>query len=85
MERFLKDFEVPAKNPSEGVQRRWRNAVGKIVRNRSVGSEWCPILTSVLKTRHAYAVSRRLFKVWVCRGLKCQDLGLGDVSPLIRD
>ncbi|KAG0481691.1 hypothetical protein HPP92_012549 [Vanilla planifolia] len=33
MERFLKDFEVPAKNPSEEVQRRWRNAVGKIVRN----------------------------------------------------
>ncbi|KAG0477321.1 hypothetical protein HPP92_014162 [Vanilla planifolia] len=34
MERFLKEFEVPAKNPSEEVQRRWRNAVGKIVLNR---------------------------------------------------
>ncbi|KAG0484024.1 hypothetical protein HPP92_012108 [Vanilla planifolia] len=33
MERFLKDFEVPAKKNPEEVQRRWRNAVGKIVRN----------------------------------------------------
>uniref|UniRef100_A0A0D9VA28 Calcium-transporting ATPase n=1 Tax=Leersia perrieri TaxID=77586 RepID=A0A0D9VA28_9ORYZ len=31
---FLKRFEVPAKNPSEDVQRRWREAVGTIVLNR---------------------------------------------------
>lgn len=34
MESFLKkNFEVPPKNPSEEVQRKWRNAVGKIVKN----------------------------------------------------
>ena len=30
---FLKRFEVPAKNPSEDAQRRWREAVGKLVKN----------------------------------------------------
>ncbi|PKA61773.1 putative calcium-transporting ATPase 4, plasma membrane-type [Apostasia shenzhenica] len=35
MESFLKkNFDLPAKNPSEEVQRRWRSAVGQIVRNR---------------------------------------------------
>lgn len=34
MESFLKkNFELPAKNPSEDSQRRWRNAVGKMVKN----------------------------------------------------
>lgn len=34
MERFLKEnFDLPAKNPSEEVQLRWRRAVGKIVLN----------------------------------------------------
>ena len=31
---FLKRFEVPAKNPSEDAQRRWREAVGTLVKNR---------------------------------------------------
>ncbi|GJN16780.1 hypothetical protein PR202_gb03801 [Eleusine coracana subsp. coracana] len=31
---FLKRFEVPAKNPSEDAQRRWRDAVGTLVKNR---------------------------------------------------
>lgn len=31
---FLKSFEVPAKNPSEEAQRRWREAVGTLVKNR---------------------------------------------------
>ncbi|CAM0885320.1 unnamed protein product [Alopecurus aequalis] len=31
---FLKSFEVPAKNPSEEAQRRWREAVGTLVLNR---------------------------------------------------
>uniref|UniRef100_A0ACD5XFI1 Uncharacterized protein n=1 Tax=Avena sativa TaxID=4498 RepID=A0ACD5XFI1_AVESA len=31
---FLKTFEVPAKNPSEDAQRRWRDAVGTLVKNR---------------------------------------------------
>uniref|UniRef100_A0A0E0FYK1 Calcium-transporting ATPase n=1 Tax=Oryza nivara TaxID=4536 RepID=A0A0E0FYK1_ORYNI len=31
---FLKSFEVPAKNPSEEAQRRWRDAVGTLVKNR---------------------------------------------------
>uniref|UniRef100_J3L7P9 Calcium-transporting ATPase n=1 Tax=Oryza brachyantha TaxID=4533 RepID=J3L7P9_ORYBR len=31
---FLKRFEVPAKNPSEEAQRRWRDAVGTLVKNR---------------------------------------------------
>jgi P-type Ca2+ transporter type 2C len=30
---FLKRFEVPAKNPSEDAQRRWRDAV-TLVKNR---------------------------------------------------
>ncbi|XP_072958999.1 probable calcium-transporting ATPase 8, plasma membrane-type [Typha angustifolia] len=35
MEEFLRDnFEVPAKNPSEEAQRRWRSAVGMLVKNR---------------------------------------------------
>ncbi|XP_010921867.1 probable calcium-transporting ATPase 8, plasma membrane-type [Elaeis guineensis] len=35
MEEFLrKHFDVPPKNPSEEAQRRWRSAVGMIVRNR---------------------------------------------------
>ncbi|RRT64467.1 hypothetical protein B296_00033765 [Ensete ventricosum] len=35
MERFLKkNFEVAAKNPSEEAQRRWRRAVGAVVKNR---------------------------------------------------
>ncbi|KAJ6852268.1 putative calcium-transporting ATPase 5, plasma membrane-type [Iris pallida] len=34
MESFLKkNFDLPAKNPPEEVQRRWRTAVGKIVKN----------------------------------------------------
>lgn len=34
MENFLKrNFEVAGKRPSEEAQRRWRNAVGKIVKN----------------------------------------------------
>ncbi|XAR68483.1 Calcium-transporting ATPase [Bertholletia excelsa] len=33
MEKYLKDFDFPAKHPSEDVQRRWRSAV-TIVRNR---------------------------------------------------
>ncbi|RCV28985.1 hypothetical protein SETIT_5G447100v2 [Setaria italica] len=31
---FLKRFEMPAKNPSEDAQRRWREAVGTLVKNR---------------------------------------------------
>ncbi|EMS65485.1 Calcium-transporting ATPase 3, plasma membrane-type [Triticum urartu] len=31
---FLKTFDVPAKNPSEDAQRRWREAVGTLVKNR---------------------------------------------------
>ncbi|TVU34703.1 hypothetical protein EJB05_16550 [Eragrostis curvula] len=31
---FFKRFEVPAKNPSEDAQRRWRDAVGTLVKNR---------------------------------------------------
>ncbi|KAH7679360.1 P-type ATPase protein [Dioscorea alata] len=35
MESFLKkNFDFPPKNPSEEAQRRWRSAVGKIVKNR---------------------------------------------------
>ncbi|PKU64887.1 probable calcium-transporting ATPase 9, plasma membrane-type [Dendrobium catenatum] len=35
MEKFLKEnFDLPAKNPSEEVLRRWRSAVGAIVLNR---------------------------------------------------
>ncbi|XP_065038274.1 probable calcium-transporting ATPase 8, plasma membrane-type isoform X1 [Musa acuminata AAA Group] len=35
MERFLKkNFEVAAKNPEEEAQRRWRRAVGAVVKNR---------------------------------------------------
>ncbi|KAJ0980883.1 hypothetical protein J5N97_009138 [Dioscorea zingiberensis] len=35
MESFLKrNFDVPSKNLSEEAQRRWRSAVGKIVKNR---------------------------------------------------
>uniref|UniRef100_A0A5B7AH07 Calcium-transporting ATPase n=1 Tax=Davidia involucrata TaxID=16924 RepID=A0A5B7AH07_DAVIN len=33
MEKLLKDFDIPAKNPSEEAQRRWRSAV-TVVRNR---------------------------------------------------
>ncbi|KAB2620260.1 calcium-transporting ATPase 11 [Pyrus ussuriensis x Pyrus communis] len=33
MEKFLKDFEVENKNPSEEAIRRWRNAVA-LVKNR---------------------------------------------------
>ncbi|XAR69487.1 Calcium-transporting ATPase [Bertholletia excelsa] len=33
MEKLLKDFNIPAKNPSEEAQRKWRSAV-TIVRNR---------------------------------------------------
>ena len=32
--RLLKDFELPSKNASEEALRRWRNAVGLIIRNR---------------------------------------------------
>ncbi|KAJ8449825.1 hypothetical protein Cgig2_001481 [Carnegiea gigantea] len=32
--RLLKDFELPPKNPSEDALRRWRTAVGLIIRNR---------------------------------------------------
>ncbi|XP_062208740.1 calcium-transporting ATPase 1, plasma membrane-type isoform X5 [Phragmites australis] len=31
---FFKRFEMPAKNPSEDAQRRWREAVGTLVKNR---------------------------------------------------
>jgi hypothetical protein len=31
---FLKTFDVPSKNPSEDAQRRWREAVGTLVKNR---------------------------------------------------
>uniref|UniRef100_A0A0E0KAX8 Calcium-transporting P-type ATPase N-terminal autoinhibitory domain-containing protein n=1 Tax=Oryza punctata TaxID=4537 RepID=A0A0E0KAX8_ORYPU len=31
---FFKSFEVPAKNPSAEAQRRWRDAVGALVKNR---------------------------------------------------
>ncbi|KAJ0976132.1 hypothetical protein J5N97_018097 [Dioscorea zingiberensis] len=35
MESFLRrNFDFPAKNPSEEAQRRWRSAVGQIVKNR---------------------------------------------------
>ncbi|XP_020107719.1 calcium-transporting ATPase 3, plasma membrane-type-like isoform X2 [Ananas comosus] len=35
MEEFLRrNFEVPAKNPSAEAQRRWRDAVGTLVKNR---------------------------------------------------
>lgn len=30
----MKDFEVAGKNPPEEAQRRWREAVGAIVKNR---------------------------------------------------
>ncbi|XP_028125379.1 calcium-transporting ATPase 1, plasma membrane-type-like [Camellia sinensis] len=33
MESLLKDFDIPAKNPSEEAQRRWRCAV-TVVKNR---------------------------------------------------
>ncbi|KAG1338374.1 Calcium-transporting ATPase [Cocos nucifera] len=35
IDSYLKDnFDLPAKNPSEDAQRKWRSAVGKIVKNR---------------------------------------------------
>jgi P-type Ca2+ transporter type 2C len=35
VERYLQEhFDVPAKNPSEEAQRRWRSAVGTIIKNR---------------------------------------------------
>lgn len=35
MERYLQEnFELPSKNPSEEAQRRWRSAVGTLVKNR---------------------------------------------------
>jgi hypothetical protein len=35
MDKYLQEnFELPAKNPSEEAQRRWRSAVGTLVKNR---------------------------------------------------
>ena len=35
LEKSLReDFDLPAKNPSEEAQRRWRSAVGALVKNR---------------------------------------------------
>uniref|UniRef100_A0A0E0F9C2 Calcium-transporting ATPase n=1 Tax=Oryza meridionalis TaxID=40149 RepID=A0A0E0F9C2_9ORYZ len=45
LDRYLQEnFDVPAKNPSEEAQRRWRQAVGTIVKNRRRRFRWVPDL-----------------------------------------
>ncbi|KAF0913327.1 hypothetical protein E2562_021976 [Oryza meyeriana var. granulata] len=45
LDRYLEEhFYLPPKNPSEEAQRRWRKAVGKIVKNPSRRFRWVPDL-----------------------------------------
>ncbi|XP_040385209.1 probable calcium-transporting ATPase 8, plasma membrane-type [Oryza brachyantha] len=45
LDRYLQEhFDLPAKNPSEEAQRRWRKAVGTIVKNRRRRFRWVPDL-----------------------------------------
>jgi P-type Ca2+ transporter type 2C len=50
VERYLQEhFDVPAKNPSEEAQRRWRSAVGTVVKNRRRRFRMVPDLDRRLK------------------------------------
>jgi Ca2+-transporting ATPase len=58
---FLKRFEMPAKNPSEDAQRRWREAVGTLVKNRRRRFRMVPNLdkSSQVETQHRKIQVRR--------------------------
>lgn len=59
---FLKSFEVPAKNPSEEAQRRWRDAVGTLVKNRRRRFRMVPDLDK----RSQAETQRRKIQVRTC-------------------
>jgi hypothetical protein len=65
---FLKRFEVPAKNPSEDAQRRWREAVGTLVKNRRRRFRMVPDLDkrSEVETQRR-SIQVRPSRIPVCR------------------
>jgi hypothetical protein len=60
MEKYLQEnFELPSKNPSEEAQRRWRSAVGTLVKNRRRRFRHVPDLDE----RHENHAKRRSVQV----------------------
>ena len=69
MEQYLLDnFDLPAKNPSEEAQRRWRSAVGSlVVKNRRRRFRHVPDLDQ----RHQDHAKRRSVQVRALASLSC--------------